>query len=160
MLFNLTLSKEQYPEADVIFARGPPGDGTTGRIPQHSNYYKATLDWAEGGAPAEGKDGSLTQVRRRRLFEIGLPNSSVWAIVLPAYLIRPPGMRQRAGDTCVLKSFPLTFCSCLIKLRYPVHMISDPPLNVRASSSRTLNRCTASFPNFQLHGLFFGQKQI
>ncbi|GAQ83787.1 hypothetical protein KFL_001620050 [Klebsormidium nitens] len=79
MLFTLTLSKEQYAKADVIFARGPPGDETTGRIPQHSNYYKSTIDWAEGGPPEE-EDDTFTQAH-------GFLMVLVWAVLFPAGII-------------------------------------------------------------------------
>jgi hypothetical protein len=61
-VFDLTLPGGQYPDADVIFASGPPGDGATGRIPVHSAYYRGRMNW-ETGAGGEGEGSGLTKVR-------------------------------------------------------------------------------------------------
>lgn len=61
-VFDLTLPGVQYPDTDVIFASGPPGDGTTGRIPAHTAYYRGRINW-ETGAEGEREGSGLTKVR-------------------------------------------------------------------------------------------------
>lgn len=61
MVFTLTLGTTQYPMSDIIFAKGGQGNPSTGRIPEHSEYYQGSIDWATG-AEVVSTSSTITKV--------------------------------------------------------------------------------------------------